>query len=42
MALHRIENVHVAIGDPNLQLRGAIRRALKEAGASDVEEAGSP
>lgn len=40
MAGQRIENVHIAIGDPNAQLRSTVRRALKEAGASDVSEAG--
>jgi CheY-like chemotaxis protein len=41
MALQRIDNVHVAIGEPNSQLRATIRRALKEAGAAEVDEAGS-
>ncbi|HEY1720308.1 MAG TPA: response regulator [Magnetospirillaceae bacterium] len=41
MPVQRIDNVHVAIGDPNQQLRSTFRRALKEAGASEVSEAGN-
>jgi CheY-like chemotaxis protein len=41
MALQRIDNVHVAVGDTNIQMRSAIRRALKEAGATEVSEANS-
>jgi CheY-like chemotaxis protein len=36
MALQRVEKIHVAVGDPNPEVRSSIRRALREAGASEI------
>ena len=38
MALQRVEKINVAIGDANQEVRYSIRRALREAGASEITD----
>jgi CheY-like chemotaxis protein len=41
MGLQRIDKVHVALGDGNVQSRAIIKRALKDAGADTVTDVGT-